>query len=260
MNTNREARIQKRERPAHLALYAGAAALPLLSHGAALLVNVEPGAWLSMTDRLRWSLAADGLLFTTAAVIVAAPVAGVATGTCPANGHPPSTLRRAAILVAAAMLCAAVSSLMTFGWAAGREDAAMFTAQSHITLFAVSLALAAGGALSSACFRHPLDAAAVGVIASIAAAGGLLLAGATIADAPPALIAVGLTASPLFAVASAAGIDVVRMDIPYQISPLAHMQMAYPEWASTSAWYLAVAALGCFVFAWKSRTRSSVSP
>lgn len=242
-----------------LRFWAAAAALPLLSHGSALFVNVEPSAWLSMPDRLRWSLAADGLLFTAATVIVAAPVAGVAAAAGLANGNP-SKLRRVSIIAAAAMLFAAVSSLMTFGWAAGREDAAVFTAQSHITLFAVSLALAAGGALCSAFFRHPLDAAAVGVIASIAAAGGLLLAGATIADAPRALIAVGLMASPLFAIASAATIDIVRMDIPYQISPLAHMQMAYPEWASTSAWYLAAAALACFVFTWKARTRSSVSP
>jgi hypothetical protein len=229
--------------------WVGAATLPLVSHGAALVVNVGAGAWLAMPDRLRWSLAPDAVLFTTAAIVVAAPVAGVAIGAPSWN----PTARRVIAITASAMVCAAVSSLLTFAWVAGREDALTFIAQSHLTLFAVTLALAAGGAVCAAIFRHPLDAAAVALVSSLVAAGGLLAAGATMADVPRPVIAIGLTASPLFAVASAAHIDIVRMDVPYQISPLAHMQMAYPEWASTSAWYLAGAALAFVGFAWRSQ-------
>jgi hypothetical protein len=229
--------------------WVGAATLPLVTHGTALVVNVDVGAWLAMPGPLRWSLAADGVLFTTAAIVVAAPVAGVAIGA--SSGRP--LVRRVIDFTVSAMVCAAMSSLMTFAWVAGREDAVAFTAQSHLTLFAVTLALAAGGALCAALFRHPLDAAAVALVSSLVAAGGLLVAGSSMADVPRSVIAIALTASPVFAVASAAHIDIVRMDVPYQISPLAHMQMAYPEWASTSAWYLAGAALACAGLAWKSQ-------
>jgi hypothetical protein len=54
-----------------------------------------------------------------------------------------------------------------------------------------------------------------------------------------------LTASPFVAVATAAQIDVVRLETFYQISPLAHMRVDYPSWQTVCGWYLAVGCLCC---------------
>ena len=121
----------------------------------------------------------------------------------------------------------------------------------------MALALAAWGALCGV-FSDPLDAAAFSLIVVLVAAGGLLVAGASVADLPRRLVALALTASPLVVIASAANIDIVRMDLLYQISPLAHMQVDYPpgtrERVVSRSWVL------CFLgLTLKFRTRQSVS-
>jgi hypothetical protein len=60
------------------------------------------------------------------------------------------------------------------------------------------------------------------------------------------LIDLALAANPLITMASAAHIDVMRMDLPYQMSPLAHIQVQYLSWQAACAWYLSVAGL-CFL-------------
>src|SRR5688500_18918776 len=62
----------------HGGLWAAAACLPAIAHGASMFVNVEPGAWFSIPAPHRWALAADALLYVAGCVLVAAPVAGVA--------------------------------------------------------------------------------------------------------------------------------------------------------------------------------------
>ena len=62
-----------------------------------------------------------------------------------------------------------------------------------------------------------------------------------VAALPRALIAFALAASPLVAVTTAAQIDIVRSDLLYQISPLAHVQIDYPSWPGAAAGYLAIA-------------------
>ena len=162
-------------------------------------------------------------------------------------------------LIVAVLLFAAVSALLTFGWSLGREDAIAFVATSHATLIAVALALAAWGAFCGGCFRDPLDAAAVGLIVVLMAAVGLLVAGASVADMPRQLVALALAASPLVVIAAAANIDIVRMDLLYQISPLAHTQVDYAAWYVASGWYLGLGFL-CFLgLTLKFRTRQSVS-
>ena len=242
-------------------LWLAAAGVPVIAHAASVVVNVEPSSWGAMPPALRHALAPDALLYVAGAALVAAPIAGVslAARSRLAPGAGGSSWRVAALLLGAVLLFTAVSAAVTFGWAAGRHDALVFVVRSHVTLSAVALALAAWGALCGTVFRDPLDAAAVSLGLAILAAVGLLLGGASVADLPRPVVGVALAASPIVAVAAAAHIDIVRMDLLYQISPLAHMQMEYPAWHSASGGYLAVA-LTCFLaFTWSCRTWSPAS-
>jgi hypothetical protein len=217
-----------------------------------------------MPSALRQGLAADAVLYTAGCATIAAPVAGVAVAAAKrsllsAHDGRLDVRRTTWPLIVAALLFAMVSALLTFGWSIGREDATAFVATSHATLIAVALALAAWGAFCGGCFRDPLDAAAVSLIVVLMAAVGLFVAGASVADVPRQLVALALTANPLVVIAAAANIDIVRMDLLYQISPLAHTQVDYPAWHIASVWYLGLAFL-CFLgLTLRFRTRQSVS-
>jgi hypothetical protein len=205
-----------------------------------------------LSAQMRSGLAADGLLYTGGCAIVAAPLAGVAvvasrraasltTGRCRWDG-----LYAALTLVIAAVTFATTSSVITFAWRQGQADATAFVLQSHLTLLAVVLALAAWGALCAAWCENLLDAAAFSLVTAIVAACGMLVAGATVGELPQGMIALGLYANPFVVITSAAQIDVVRMDLLYRISPLAHMRFEYPAWESACGWYLVVACV-CFL-------------
>jgi hypothetical protein len=226
-------------------LLAGAAIAPLITHGASLVVSVDPATWLHLSAPVRWSLAPDALLFTTGCVIVCAPVVGATvTASRRANVQNRGGLLSAvALLGAAVLMFTVVSALLTLGWRFGQGGTLGYVTRSHVTLAAVALALAAWGALCGAWFRNALDGAGFSLITALLAAGGLLVGGAVVADLPRGLIAAGLAANPLVSVASAADIDIVRSDVLYQISPLAHMQIDYPAWSLATACYLAVACI-----------------
>jgi hypothetical protein len=243
--------------------WALAAGLPLLAWGAAIFIGLEPSQWFFPSAVLLRGLTADALLYTAVALVIAAPLAGMAawSSTPRSDGTP---LRHALTvawpLVVSVAIFVSVSALVSFlGWGGGRE-ALELTATSHATLGAVALALAAFGAVCGALFRDPLDAAACSLTLALFATGGLLAAGASVADAPRGLVDIALLASPLVAIASAAHIDLVRMDVLYQISPLAHLGIGYPAWYLACAWYLAMAALGFAGLTWTSRTARAVVP
>ena len=130
----------------------------------------------------------------------------------------------------------------------------MQVATSHATMFAVAFALAAFGALCAATLIDPLDAAACSLAIVLTAAGGLLVAGASLTDVPLALIDVAVTASPLVAMTASAHIDLSRMAVPYQMSPLAHLQVDYPAWYAACGWYLLFAAACVLGMQWKARS------
>jgi len=155
-----------------------------------------------------------------------------------------------------------VSALLTIGWRFGQGDALAFAARSHITLAAVAMALAAWGAVCGLWFHNAMDAVGVSLLTTLVAAGGLLLGGTLSADLPRSLVAIGLTASPLFVAASAAQIDLLHSDLLYQISPLAHVQIGYPTWTVATACYLLAAGIGILTltaakrrFAFSSHTK-----
>lgn len=231
-------------------LWLAAAALPCVAAAASVFVHIEPSAWLTMPDSVRRGVTADALLYIAAALILAAPLAGVVTGTAGRpDGKGPARTAGPGVtgpLVIAVLVFVASSAVVTLlGWGQIDRPALQFVAASHATLGAVGLALAAFGAFCGALFRDPLDAAAVSIGVVLLATGGLLVAGASVGDLPQAWIHAGLTASPLVAITAAAEIDIVRMGLPYQISPLAHLQVDYPTWYTASGCYLVVAVL-CF--------------
>jgi hypothetical protein len=244
--------------------YAGlwllAPALPLAAGGASIFVNLEPALWFAIPESLRRGVTADALLYVAGCVIVAAPIAGVAVASSRRRPRHEPFSRGAALgamwpLIVAVFLFVGTSALVTgLGLGFAHPEVSSFVATSHATLAAVALALSAFGALCGVAFRDPLDAAACSLSVVLLATGGLLVAGASVADAPRELIALALTASPLMVITSAAHIDLVRMGVPYQISPLAHLQVDYPSWYAACAWYLVFAAVCFGAFTWKFRT------
>ena len=219
-----------------------ALALPLISWGAALFVALEPRQWLSLSTSVLRGFTADALLYTTGCAIVAAPLCGIAALSA-ARGTNPGPVRislaTAWLLGVPVLLFTAASALVTLIASGGDSAAVAFVAVSHATLAAVAFALAAFGALTATFFHDTLDAAACSLTIALVAAGGLLVAGASVADMPKGLVDFALLASPLVAVASSAHIDLVRMDVLYQISPLAHLGTEYPDWQVAVASYVA---------------------
>jgi hypothetical protein len=253
----------------HRVLLVLSLALPPAAALVALFITVDIGSWPDLSARTLRALTADMLLYLAGGIIVAAPLAGVMVadrerlagrggadsvrlkpdttrGAADPGRSKPDTTRVAFVLATAALLLVAMSSALLIA-ALGTLDreTLTFVGTSHATLAAVALALAAFGAFCGTAFSDPLDAAACSLTIVLLAAGGLLVAGASVSEAPRALLDLAMTASPLIAMTSAAHIDIVRMDMLYVISPLAHLQVSYPSWQTACAAYSLVAAL-CF--------------
>ena len=173
----------------------------------------------------------DVLLFESIAIVIAAPLAGVAVAT-----------RRCAVL-AVTFACVAAAAAWLFEPAAG--IAAL--APTHLTLMVAAFAMASIGAVARSCFNHPLDAAACALLVCLTTGVGLLVAGPLVESAPKAFIDGGLLASPVVAITSAADIDLLRGEPLYRYSPIAHSQFAYPAWPMACAAYAVVTAL-CLAF------------
>jgi hypothetical protein len=197
---------------------------------------------------------ADAMLNTAALLIVAAPLAGVISLTrherTAADGR---RISGSLVPIVAWALTASVASGIA---AAATSGDIMLAVTSHAAMAAVALALAATGAAFAAVMDEPLDAAACSLLLAVVSAGAVLTAGTWTATAPAALIRVAIAGNPFIAVASAAHIDVARLDLFYRISPLAHLGVEYPAWYATCGWYSLVA-VGCFVVMKVRSTTSS---
>ena len=230
-------------------LYLAAALLPLLPGVASIVAALGDSGWAGVTASLVRSVTPDALLYSGACVVVAAPIAGVAV----ASGHeaPRTAVRRLAI---GTLIFCAVSAVLTAARLGGGAGTFTFIATSHAVLASATLALAALGALLGTWLRDPLDAAAVSVGLAVAAAYGVLVAGAPVAQMSAPLLKAALLASPVMTVATAAHVDLVRTDIWYQISPLAHVQLEYPAWSTVCGWYLLAGCAGFFATLWRRTT------
>ena len=251
----------ERRRHRHAGFWIAAAGAPVVSWSASVVRGLEPAEWLAPPAPLLGGLVADTLLLTAWAAIVGAPLMGVALGSAWRGARLAPHARGVALGALAGPLALAVclftvASASITALALGIDGASLaFVASSHATLAAVSLALVTLGALCGAARMDPLDAAACSAIVALTVAAGVLVLGPPVADAPRPVLEAALLASPLVAVAAAAHVDIVRMDLLYQISPLAHLTFEYPAWQAAALWHLAVAAVGLLGLTWIHRQR-----
>jgi hypothetical protein len=220
-----------------MGLYLAAALLPLAPGIASIATALRPAEWSGLTASLVRNVTPDALLYSAICVVVAAPLAGVAV----------SSTRR--LLIATAVFCA-TSAALTLARLGIDADTLRFVATSHAVLASATLALAGLGAWLGAVLRDPLDAAAVALTIAVTAAYGVLVAGAVVGEMSPPMLTAALLASPVMSVATAAHVDLVRFDIWYQISPLAHVHLEYPAWTTVCGSYLAAGGAGFFATMW----------
>lgn len=212
--------------------------------GAAIVDRPSPLALVG-APRVLAIVASDAVLIEALLLVVVAPIAGVAIASRAGNA-------RAAMASLGTVVAFAIASSLAIGaaaWQLGALDAAVLL-RSHATLAASALALGALGVFCASMFRDVLDAAAVALIVAVVAALGLLVAGPAVANVPEPAIDTGLVASPVVAIAASAGIDIIRGEVLYRLSPIAHRRFEYPAWHLASLWYLFAAgvfASGTFV-------------
>ena len=209
--------------------------------------------WSDLPGPVLAGIFADTLLATAAVATVGAPLVGVALAR-----RTMTTTRFAGQL--ARVVVAFVAASATLGYLGGAvPTGAGHLLKAHLALGTGSLALGALGGLCALAFHDSLDAAAVSVGTSVLLAAGLLLGGPSVSDLPRPVVDVALLASPLVTTSAAAGIDILRTDILYRVSPLAHVGTEYSEWYAASTAYLAFTAV-CLATTALLRRTSAPSP
>jgi len=207
----------------------GAAVLPVIAFISALIADVDPSRWSSLSAPMFRPVLADALLLEVLLLLVAAPLAGVAL-----RGQP------ARLLLAAAVTTGVSALGLLIGWHA-LPGVFTLVGASHASLFSAALLLAALGAWAASRWRDPLDAAAISIGAILIVTIGPLLAGPLTAAASARVVNALLAINPLVSTAAGADIDVLRMDVLYQLSPIAHRQFDYPSWPISAGLFLACA-------------------
>jgi hypothetical protein len=231
-------------------LYLAAAFLPLVPGIASITDALGDVGWGGITPSLVRAVTADALLYTAAVVVLAAPLAGVWVASHRRRPFEPAIR----LGLATAIFCA-VSATLTAARLGEAPGSLLLVLTSHAVLGCVTLALAALGAAAGTLLRDPLDAAALAVGVALLAGFGVLVAGAPVARLPPPALEAALLASPILTVATAAHVDLVRSDIWYQISPLAHGRLDYPAWTTVCGVYLLAGAAGFGAIGWSGRGR-----
>lgn len=201
------------------------AGLPIVVCLAVLRLAEGLRDWTALPAPVLAGAFADALLVNALILVLGAPVMGVAA----ARGAA-STARIAGRLGASLLLFTAVSAMLSLaGWGLA-PGSLRAVATSHVTMWAGAMAFASLGTLCGRWFRHPLDGAGASLGITILLAIGILIAGPYASDLPRYLIDGALLASPLITTAAAADIDLLRTDVLYQVSPLAHVGTTYPAW------------------------------
>jgi hypothetical protein len=232
-----------------------AAAGPLLVR--ALVVSSYAHGWSALPAYLKARMNADALLLESFAIVIAAPLVGVAAANQRAQLQAGAAWLggRCALLAAAFATSAAAVSLV---FQPSVDIGAIIPP--YLTMAVAALAMASVGAAAGEWLEHPLDAAACACVLCLAAGLGVLVAGPLVDGASAPAVSAGLFASPVVAVASAADIDLFRGEPLYRFSPIAHGQFEYPAWPTACVCYaaVAVACFACVVFM-SSRERRTLS-
>lgn len=167
------------------------------------------------------------LIAEAVALVVIAPIAGI-------------IVRRLWLLFA--ILFAAAGGSLAVHLVVGDSPSADSTVIAHAAMICAALALAGIGRLAAAWLSDPLDA--VGASAAVAAvsAFGLFALGDLALRLPTSIVNAALAASPVVTITSAGSIDILRSELLYQLSPVAHREFAYPTWWTAAALHLGIAA------------------
>lgn len=221
--------------------------MSLAATAAAVVTILDPRAWFAPSPA--WiGLAPVALLYSTGLLIAAAPVAGVAIAARELPGARAAGARSTAGRIvtsvavgALAFAASAAASTVTMGLLAGEAFSTSLLG-AHLAQGIAALTIALGGGVLACWLRNPLDAVGLAAVLTWAGSFGILGAGTLVERLPRALVEWTLGASPMMVVAGAGRIDVLRTDIVYQISPLAHVQMQLPDWPIVVAGYLSTAA------------------
>jgi hypothetical protein len=231
-------------------------ALPPLALGAAVSANVGIEGWLSTPLPILRALVADATLYCATLLVATAPLAGVAAGsrrTGSGSSGMAAAVDTAWPLVVAVLLLAIAMSASTL--AVGR-----FNASAVCTTAAVALALALVGACCARAVTDPLDAVACSLGGAVIASVGLLVVGPVVDRIPAPILDLALTVNPFIAMTSAGGIDILRTDVLYRISPLAHLHVEYPAWHVAAAWHLLLAVAAFCGLMWHRADRAPTAP
>ena len=155
------------------------------------------------------------------------------------------------ITAAAGLLIVASFSILAFSWRGipGGVTAALL---GHAALIVSVVSLAELGRLARAVAADQLTGALVALSIGTMLVIGIFAAGPLAGALSARASAFALTANPLVAVTSAAGIDLLHLDTIYRTSPLAHRGVALPAWTTACVAYAVVglAAHGVSRFPW----------
>jgi hypothetical protein len=125
-----------------------------------------------------------------------------------------------------------------------------------VTLGAGAFALAGVGAWCRAVFADRLDAIGISVLGALSIGFGVFAAGGLTTDLPTRLLNLLLTTNPIVATASAAGVDIFRSALLYELLPIAHREFQYPAWQSSASIYACVAVATFLIAARVQRMRA----
>lgn len=244
--------------------YVLAALAPVAPWALVLLERMSSGADAFSRDVFR-AMAVDVLLWTAALVVVGGPLAGIAAvhaqrGT-PGIPRGPHWLAQGAVrmLVLGLLFTGVSAGLMALAWGT-QAEVLRAVAAGQATLLCAALAVTALGAMAGSWFRESLDAVIACVVVVGPPALGVLLFGPLIEGASAGTLTGALLASPIASAATAADIDIFRMDPLYQLSPVAHMAATYPDWQSACQLYLLVALFACGGILIRARVTAPVHP
>ncbi|HUK37131.1 MAG TPA: hypothetical protein VLV86_24615 [Vicinamibacterales bacterium] len=236
--------------------WCGATVAPIVIHAALLWLASQHGTAGTISRYVRVQVNTDALLLEAFVSVIAGPLMGVvSTARRSMSDGGASSIAGCGLFAAIFAASAAIAHLVV-------DPATPVAAlvAPHVTLSIATLAATALGAAAAASMDHPLDAAGCALLLSLLAGVGVLVSGPLVADAPAGLVNAALAASPIVATASAANIDVLRGDLLYRFSPIAHRAFDYPSWTTACLIYAALAAIAFMLVVMRVNPRGRTLP
>ena len=158
-----------------------------------------------------------------------------------------------ALCAALAMVFLASLMGLMFAWRAipGGLTAAL---TGHVAFLVSALSAIEITRLSRSALSSDMAAGLAGVVTAIGLSIGPFALGPLLRDGSLSLYGWILFANPLVTIASAAGIDLLHVDVIYQLSPLAHRGVALPAWMAACSTYAVLGLAGFGVSSLRPRS------